>query len=55
MGYSSQSSSGWRIEHYMSVSVCSSAWKVDEARIWVVAILMRVASGRMYAFFIVII
>ena len=39
----------------MSVSVVSSAWKVDEARIWVVAILMRVASGRMYAFFIIII
>ena len=55
MGYSSQSSSGWRIEHCMSVVVSSSAWEVDEARIWVVAILMRVASGRMYAFFIVII
>lgn len=39
----------------MSVVVSSSAWKVDEARIWVVAILMRVASGRMYAFFIVVI
>ena len=39
----------------MSVVVSSSAWKVDEARSWVVAILMRVASGRMYDFFIVII